>query len=1518
MVRYHIAPGIIGALIFICMSAYPQSIRQSTDALSPRWIETGQPFIQNFSPKEYDAHNQNWAIVQDLRGVMYFGNESGVLEYDGVSWRLIPVANKSVIRSLAVANTGRVYVGAQREFGYLAADSIGQMHYISLLEYLKEEDRDFSDVWEIYSTSKGIYFKTNERVFCWSNNYFKIWKPEDRFHTSFVVRDTFYVRQWGVGLMRMEGDSLRLLPDGEQFANERIYVMLPYDPRRILIGTRTKGFFLYDGSTFLPFKTDPAVSRFFQKHNLYHGANLPNGTFALAASLSGGVAIIDRQGRLLQILNQSAGLRHESVNFVYQTDKEMWLALDNGLAKVETASPLTIFKDNIEKNGIIYSMLRHRDDLYLATGYGIQYFDARQNAFRVIPGTNTQCWQLLSANGQLLAATSDGVFRIYNKQASYIRKSLTRDYNAHSLLHSRRYPNLVYVGINGGLALLRFTNGKWGDKGFIPGIKEKIISIAEAADGWLWLSTQSEGVLRVKWTIPVAALTDNRFNRKNQPVVQRFGTKNGLPNGAVMVSEIAGKIYFATSEGLLQFQEQTASFLHDSTFAGISFGGYSDDYVLVEDAHGKVWINWGRESAVAFPQADGSYQLKITPFLRFADFDVNTIYPEAVPKGTASKGASGVTWFGGSDGLIRYDANIEKKYDLDFPALIRRVTVNEDSLIYDGAFDTDTLRGMRRLAPTAYGIPKLAYTANSLRFEYAATSYEDPSRNRYQIFLEGFDKHWSQWTSEHQKDYTNLPAGKYRFRVRAKNVYDYLSSEAVYEFTIVSPWYQTGWAYAIYILLVLALLYGIRLFELKRQKRKHDIELAKQHEVAERLRQVDKLKDEFLANTSHELRTPLNGIIGIAESLMDGVTGVLSKKTIRNLSLVVASGKRLANLVNDILDFSKLKTHNLELCIKPVDLSVLVDLVLQFSESLIGGKNLVLKNNIPRDMTAVLADENRLQQILHNLIGNAIKFTESGTITVSARQDDHNIEVSVSDTGVGIPVEKQAAIFRSFEQADASTEREFGGTGLGLSISRQLVELHDGQIWVTSEPEKGSTFTFTLPVSHQKPESADSEPLQQLKPLQQPSLDNGNNFINPPQLSNGNSAFRILIVDDEPVNQQVLANHLSFVNYHITQAFNGAEALKLLENGQSFDLILLDIMMPKMSGYEVCQKIRKRFLPSELPVIMITAKNQVADLVEGLSSGANDYLAKPISKNELLARVKTHLNLYHINTAYGRFVPQEFLRTLGRDSILDVKLGDQMEGEMTIWFSDIRAFTALSENLTPKQNFDFLNEYLSNLIPVIRQNRGFIDKYIGDAVMALFPNKPEDALIASIEALHKIEEYNQNRVKNGKPAVHLGIGLHTGGLMLGTIGDKFRMDGTVISDAVNLASRLEGLTKKYGATLVISEDTFSDIPNPDQYNYRFLAKVKVMGKKQPTAVYEFFSGDNETQRLLKQETLYAFGEGIKYYFDRNFAEAVVAFKKVLNKNPHDKAASIYLESAAKYVVHGVTDTWQGIDTMESK
>ncbi len=290
-------------------------------------------------------------------------------------------------------------------------------------------------------------------------------------------------------------------------------------------------------------------------------------------------------------------------------------------------------------------------------------------------------------------------------------------------------------------------------------------------------------------------------------------------------------------------------------------------------------------------------------------------------------------------------------------------------------------------------------------------------------------------------------------------------------------------------------------------------------------------------------------------------------------------------------------------------------------------------------------------------------------------------------------------------------------------------------------------------------------------------------------------------------------------------------------------------------------------------------------------------------------------NISAMTEAYSHFVPKQFLDFLGKKSYVDIKLGDQVQKEMTVLFSDIRSFTEISEQMTPKENFDFINYYLGYMEPVIRNNNGFIDKYIGDSIMALFSENGEDAINAAIEMRLKLSQFNQVMDQFGKPVIGSGIGIHSGSLMLGVVGGEGRMDGTVISDAVNLTSRLEGLTKVYGSSIIISQDTLISLNNPSQYNYRFLDIVKVKGKSEAVYIFEIIDGDSEDIKQLKIKTKETFAEGVDLYKSRQFKEALKSFKEVHKINSHDVTAQLYIDRCINFISHGVPDDWDGIEVI---
>ena len=384
----------------------------------------------------------------------------------------------------------------------------------------------------------------------------------------------------------------------------------------------------------------------------------------------------------------------------------------------------------------------------------------------------------------------------------------------------------------------------------------------------------------------------------------------------------------------------------------------------------------------------------------------------------------------------------------------------------------------------------------------------------------------------------------------------------------------------------------------------------------EQLLDKDKLKDEFLADVTHELLTPVNGMVGLADALYEGTDGGLNEKQKANLSLIMSSGRRLSGLVSNIQDFSRLKNRDITLKIENVELECTVNLVIAVCKPLVQDKPVRIINKIPGDLPYVMADENRLQQIFYNLVGNAAKFTPTGEIGISAVQKGQYVEISVYDTGIGIPEDMLDAIFEPHEQVNAAWDGRYGGSGLGLSITRKLVELHGGKIWVESELGMGSKFIFTLPagtkINENKAKASETLTIEQYAITRDDYHESGRDNLP-----------KILVVDDELINRKVLEYHLATGGYRVETASNGMEALQEIQSGKKYDLVILDVMMPGICGCEVCKAIRERYTLTEIPVLILTVQNRSDDIIRSFESGANDYLAKPFDRKELLARVRT-------------------------------------------------------------------------------------------------------------------------------------------------------------------------------------------------------------------------------------------------------------------------------------------------------
>ncbi|MCO7175118.1 ATP-binding protein [Sporolactobacillus kofuensis] len=403
--------------------------------------------------------------------------------------------------------------------------------------------------------------------------------------------------------------------------------------------------------------------------------------------------------------------------------------------------------------------------------------------------------------------------------------------------------------------------------------------------------------------------------------------------------------------------------------------------------------------------------------------------------------------------------------------------------------------------------------------------------------------------------------------------------------------------------------------------KRFSIAFKRSESLAAELIRNDQLKDEFIAKTSHEFRTPLNGIINTAQTLLAGSRNRTISDEADKLQMITRISYRLSALVNDILDLEKIKQGNLRINLIPLDVATTVTTELAFYKLTAEKKGLSLSNTIPTDLPLIHADENRFRQILNNLVDNAVKYTQSGQITLSADLLEHEVEIRVADTGSGIPNSELASIFNAFERRERLNQSE--GAGLGLNIVKQLVEIQKGRIWLDSEVGVGSTFHFTMPLFN---------PDQGVAPgasVRVPSADFENqsdvsttvdNLVTP-YLSPTVQAPKILVVDDDIENLKILIDMLEGIPYNVVAVKNGSEALNIVKH-EKLDLVILDLMMPGLSGFDVCREIREQYSLVDLPVLMLTAAIINGDKHYALRSGANDILQKPYNFSEFSARIR--------------------------------------------------------------------------------------------------------------------------------------------------------------------------------------------------------------------------------------------------------------------------------------------------------
>lgn len=782
------------------------------------------PYITNYSPKTYDAGSDNWSILQDKRGVMYFANSAGLMQYDGTRWELFPVKNTSIVRSLAIDENGKIYAGAVGDFGYFKANKSGRLEYVSLVDSLNESDKSFAEVWKTYIIGNTVYFQTFDKVFAYENGHIEVILPENIFHLSFKVNDEIWIIDRGIGLKKIYNKKISKLKNGDAFLNDKIYAVLPYNQKTYLVATFNDNLQLFnpftDNKDSILIKFNTNAEEYFNQTGIYNGIVLDPHTFAIG-TLGGGIVILDKSGSVKNVLCKSNGMQDEAVYYQYlDNQKNLWVGLSKGISKIEYNSPIAWYTDVSGLNGKIQSIIQFNHKIYVATSQGLYYqktYNDEQkinskadvenyiNRFESIPQIVSQCWALLKTNqkgkdDKLYVASNSGIYQLDTQ--NNIKK--ISDLYTYSLHISNLNPNILYAGTARGLVVLKFENSQWTEKGLIDGISAGVRSIAEDKSGDIWLGIPFEGVTRVKI---------NHDNSKNPYTVQKFDSTSGLTDFRYdVVFKIDNDILVGTYIGLFKWNFEKNKFEREKRFGEKLSDGNRQVYFFTKGFDSTYWYfsanDKVKEAGVVTLKNNIPYIYE-TPFKRFSGGQINYIFQSPDKR----------VWLGGPDGLIVFNTKTKVDFEKPFYNIISKIIIGKDSVLFGGNFVSSN--GVILTGQTSENINKHEYKFNSFTFEFSSLSFENEKGNRYKWFLQGYDKDWTNYSSETKVSYTNLPEGNYIFRLVSKNIYDIESIETTYEFVILPPWYRTVYAYLGYFVLLFGFVYGaiqLSVYRLKRSK----------------------------------------------------------------------------------------------------------------------------------------------------------------------------------------------------------------------------------------------------------------------------------------------------------------------------------------------------------------------------------------------------------------------------------------------------------------------------------------------------------------------------------------------------------------------------------------------------------------------------------------------------------------------------------------------------------------------------
>jgi len=822
---------------------------------------TGTPNLKNYKRTEYKGGTQNWSIDQDKNGNIYFANNSGLIQFDGSTWRRYSLPNNTAIRSLKIDDSGRIFVGGNNEFGYFKAGDKGDLKYYSLSKLISPKDaKDINLIWRIHVFKGEVIFQSFTKILFYKNNNNKVrvLNAPRKFQFSFVVKNRLYFQDKVLGILEYKNQKLYSLKGTKVLNDKEIWAMFPLPDNKILLATLEKGLFVYDFNSITEWNTE--ANSFIKKNTSLGGAIIKN-KFIVLNSVLNGVIICDLNGNIIQHLNRQKGLQNNTILTSFVDNKNnLWLGLDNGITFINENSPFTYF-DYSYNIGTVYASVLHQNKLYVATNQGLFYHHWNtpfsDEPFNRVEGTIAQAWNIQVINNVLVCSSNSGALVIENNKVSKILD--TRGY--FGLKQIPRHPEYAIGEHYNGFSIFKIGSDSAEFINQVQGFDETTSTFeVELDNDYVWFRKS-----------PYLYQMELSDDLKKFESIKRHTRISLVNKGIESLQLINDKVYFQTKNHFYRFSNDQGDFFEDRKMSSL-FKSIPLINTVIQDSKGNLWYSFNQSLGVLEKSDNEKYIRKEEPFSNLTGNLVNSYI-------SINRIDSKNIFIGLTDGLTHYDATIPNTFITKPAVFIESFSFPGDTII------TGNLKTIDKLF-------NLSYSDNRVKFTFSSPVFENQENVTYSYKLEPFEDTWRSWSPVAIKEYTNLREGNYTMKLRARNSFGIVSEIDQVKFTISPPWYRHFLAYISYLLLISLVIYVIsNRIKLKIRKNKY-------YETIEQ-RRLYLEKESKIRQEQHELEKEIEKLKN--DKLQIKILAK-DKELVNNSLQVVKKNKTLNTIISKLKD----------------------------------------------------------------------------------------------------------------------------------------------------------------------------------------------------------------------------------------------------------------------------------------------------------------------------------------------------------------------------------------------------------------------------------------------------------------------------------------------------------------------------------------------------------------------------------------------------------------------------------------